>query len=213
MRTPFSSVQFNSVQFNSVQFNSIQFIQFNSSQFKAIQVNSFNSIQISSIQFNSIQLNSIHSFILLFLSITNIRNTEVPSNFLWLSYLSYLIFSYPICIYIYLTIHLSVYLRFCLSINFYYVSPSLLVVSYLSILPIKRENWISDIFWWMRSVIITQQPTTSSWHFLDGEWFRTWPLFLFEVADEILLECSALLDDGWSYLWFAGKTVFCCRRG
>lgn len=153
MRTPFSSVQFNSVQFNSVQFNSIQFIQFNSSQFKAIQVNSFNSIQISSIQFNSIQLNSIHSFILLFLSITNIRNTEVPSNFFWLSYLSYLIFSYLFLSYLY--IHLSNYPPICV-FTFLFIYQFLLCLTFSSrrILPVYPAY---------------QEGELDQWHFLVDE--------------------------------------------
>jgi hypothetical protein len=57
-RLPF---QHTVIQFNSIQFNSIQ----------------FNSVQLRSFQFNSF----LHSFSL---GRINIRNAEVPSNFLWL---------------------------------------------------------------------------------------------------------------------------------
>ena len=57
-RLPF---QHSVIQFNSIQFNSIQ----------------FNSVQLRSFQFNSF----LHSFSL---GRINIRNAEVPSNFLWL---------------------------------------------------------------------------------------------------------------------------------
>ena len=80
----------------------------------------------------------------------------------------------------------------------------------LSIRPIQREEWISDIFWWMRSVVMIQQAITSSKQiWLAGNFLMVNDL---GIDHCFCLNCQRNLTGGFHIVGWWMKLYFCLVR-